>query len=84
MPVWVTSNHHRAIVDALTAARKRAGLTQRGLASRLHKPASFIAKIELVERNISVLELVAICDAIGVEPSAILAAARGTGGPVEL
>ena len=84
MPVWVTSKHHRAIIDALTAARKRAGLTQRQLAQRLRKPASFIAKIELVERNVSVIELIAICDALEVAPATVLASRTGVEGVLEL
>ncbi len=49
-------------------ARKNAGLTQHQLAKRLKKPQSFIAKYEGGERRIDVVEFVAICRAIPVDP----------------
>jgi transcriptional regulator with XRE-family HTH domain len=56
----------------LVAARKAAGLTQRDIADRIGRPPSFVGKIEGVERNLSVLELLAWCRALGVSPGQIL------------
>lgn len=72
MPAWVSSLTHRQVIDALIAARAEAGLTQRDLAAKLGKPPSFVGKIESLERNLSVLELIAWCAAVRVQPGAIL------------
>lgn len=63
----------------MVRARKQAGLTQRDVASRLNKPPSFIGKVEKIERNLSVSEFVAWCEAINAEPHVILAAIRSNG-----
>ena len=49
--------------------RTDAGLTQRTLAQRLHKPPSFVHKCEVAERRIDPLEFVSWCIACGREPS---------------
>jgi transcriptional regulator with XRE-family HTH domain len=72
MPAWVTSPVHRAVITALVEARKSAGMTQRDLAEKLGKPPSFVAKVELVERNLSVLELLGWASSLGVDPGALL------------
>ena len=45
----------------------------------MNKPPSFVGKVEKIERNLSVSEFVAWCDAIKAEPHAILAATRSNG-----
>lgn len=74
MPDWVTSKDYRALVDALIGVRQTAGLSQRSLADRLERPASFVGKVESYQRNVSVLELVAWCQACGAEPADVLKA----------
>lgn len=69
---WVTSPIHRAVVTSLIEARRRAGMTQRDLSSALRKPPSFIAKVEGGERNLSVLELLRIAQALGISASSLL------------
>ena len=56
----------------MVKARKSAGLTQRELAKRLHKPQSFVAKYEGGERRVDVLEFIEICKAIEVDPNKLL------------
>lgn len=53
----VHTTAHLALRKALLAARKAAGLTQQGLADRLGKPQSFVAKFEAGERRLDVVEL---------------------------
>jgi len=53
-------------------ARKRAGLTQQDLATRLTRPQSFVAKYEGGERRIDVVEFIAICRAMSVDSVGIL------------
>lgn len=73
---WVVSPDYRALIDALIRKREEAGASQRELARRLGKPPSFINKIELLERRIDLLEFIAIAEALGLEPGALLQGLR--------
>lgn len=56
---------HRKLVHELRAARREAGLSQQQVAELLGVPQSYVAKIELGERRIDVIEflkLVAVMD----------------------
>ena len=59
---------HRALCAVLVATRREAGLTQAQLAERLGKPPSFIAKIEIGERRLDVVEFIAIAKALKLDP----------------
>lgn len=72
IPRWVSSDRHRAIIQALVAARLSVGATQRDVAAKLGKPPSFVGKVEANERNLSVLEFVEWSEAIGVDPANLL------------
>lgn len=63
---WVSSPSYRAAVGVLTEARKAAGLTQRELAVRIGRPYTVIANVERGERQIDVVEFIAIARALGV------------------
>jgi transcriptional regulator with XRE-family HTH domain len=52
----------------LVATRREVGLTQAQLAERLGKPASIIAKIEIGERRLDVVEFTAIAKALKLDP----------------
>lgn len=56
----VRTEAYGALLAALIAARKQAGLSQADLARKLGKPASFIGKYELGERRLDVVELMVI------------------------
>lgn len=56
------------MADVLTDARKRKGLTQRDLAARVRRPHSVIGMIESEQRQVTVPEFIALCEAIGVDP----------------
>jgi transcriptional regulator with XRE-family HTH domain len=64
----VHSDAYRVVTKALKNAREQAGLTQQDLARRLIRPQSFVAKYELGERRLDVVEFVTIAPAIGVDP----------------
>lgn len=68
----VTSPAHRAVAQALAAARKRAGLTQRALAAKLGQLPSTVAKMEMGERRLNVVELVRLAEAFGEDPRALV------------
>jgi transcriptional regulator with XRE-family HTH domain len=61
---------HRKLVQELRKARREAGLSQQQVAELLGVPQSYVAKIELGERRIDVIEflkLVAAIDASWLE-----------------
>jgi len=64
------------MLRVLVEARNSARLTQRELAGRLGKPPSYVGKIEAGERNLSVLEFIALADALGAEPAELLSRVR--------
>ena len=72
MPKSVFTGAHRHVVDALVAARRRSGLTQAELASRVGKDQSFISLIENSQRRVDVLEFFALSRAMGADATAML------------
>jgi transcriptional regulator with XRE-family HTH domain len=72
----VHSGGHSAFCELMIKARKAAGLTQRELADRLHKPQSFVAKYEGGERRIDVVEFLTVCQAIGANSAKLLKALK--------
>lgn len=68
----VYSAAHAALCELMIDARTQVGLTQQGLAVRLGRPQSFVAKYERGERRLDVIEFMAICDAIPVDSVTIL------------
>jgi transcriptional regulator with XRE-family HTH domain len=65
------SRGHRALMAVLVASRREAGLTQAQAAERLGKPSSYIAKIEIGERRLDVVEFVALAKALKVDPAVL-------------
>ena len=53
-------------------ARKSAGLSQQDLARRLKRSQSFIAKLEVGERRVDVVEFIEIARALGKGPTELL------------
>jgi transcriptional regulator with XRE-family HTH domain len=53
----------------LKKARLTSGLLQKDLAKSLHRPQSYISKIESGERSINVVEFMNYCQAIGIDPA---------------
>jgi transcriptional regulator with XRE-family HTH domain len=67
------SARHRALMAALVAARRKAGITQRELARRLGRAHSFVGKIESGERQLNVLEFCDLADALKLDPQELFA-----------
>lgn len=61
-----------ALCEAITAARKNAGLSQMEMAAKLNCHQSMIARVESGQRRIDVIELIIIARAIGVDPYEII------------
>jgi len=77
MPRSVFTDAYAAFREALVAARKSAGVTQVELAERLGKPQQFVSKIENGDRRVDLIEFVAICRALRVEPKDAFASVLG-------
>jgi transcriptional regulator with XRE-family HTH domain len=63
-----------ALCALLVAAREKSGLTQAKLAKRLRRPQSFVAKYEIGERRLDVIEFVKIVRAMNSDPLRLLRA----------
>ncbi len=59
--------------ELLVAARKKAGLTQAELSSRLNRPQSFVSKYERGERRLDVVEFQELAQALRIDPLEFLA-----------
>lgn len=70
---WVSSPSYQATLKVLRAARHEAGLSQKAVADRLGKPPSFVAKIELGERRLDLVEFVAIARVFGLTAEDLMA-----------
>ncbi len=73
MPKSVYTAAYGKMLACLVKARQTAGLNQVELAERLGRPQSFVSKIEKGERRIDVVELIAICNQLRVDPADIIA-----------
>jgi len=62
----------------LVKARKQAGLTQATVAARLGRPQSFVAKYEVGERRLDVIEFLEVAKAIGFKAGRLLDALERT------
>ena len=70
------SGGQSAFCELMVKARKAAGLTQRELPDRLHKPQSFVVKYEGGERRIDVVEFLTICQAVRVDSAKLFQALK--------
>lgn len=56
----------------LLEAREVAGLSQTEVAAKLGRAQTFVSKYELGERRLDVIEYLAVCDALRIDPLALL------------
>lgn len=59
-------NDYRAVIAMLVKKRKDKHITQVQLASGMRVPQSFISKVERCERRLDFVELMRMCEIIGV------------------
>lgn len=62
----IHTDRGRRLASMVREARQARGVSMRELADRLDRPHTVIAKIESGERRLDLVELEAICDALGV------------------
>lgn len=70
------SERYAELLVILSASRKKAGLTQAELASRLNKPQSYVSKLERGERRTDVIEFIEFIEAADADPIETLRALR--------
>jgi transcriptional regulator with XRE-family HTH domain len=66
------SSEQAAFCELMIETRKKAGLTPHQLATRLHRPQSFVAKYEGGERRMDVVEFIAIARTMDADPLVLL------------
>jgi transcriptional regulator with XRE-family HTH domain len=62
----------KALVEQLVAERKRAGLTQQGLAKALREHQSWVSRLESGDRRIDIEEFIMLGKIIGFNPISVL------------
>lgn len=68
MRKWVSSPEYRTAVEVVVEAREAQSLTQREVERRLGKTHhGWLAKIEVGERQMNIIDLIAIARAIGID-----------------
>ncbi len=73
----IYTEREKRLIALLRAAREKAGLTQIQLARRLGKYKTYVSKYETGERQLDVVEFLAVAEALGLEPGKVLAKVRG-------
>ncbi len=69
MPRPIHEPDYRQLMEVLRQARIRAQLDQASVAQQLGMPQSFVSKYEAGERTLNVIEFVAICGILGLDPA---------------
>lgn len=73
MPRDLHSPRYQVLRELIRGERKARGMTQIHVAQRLGRPQSYVADFERRERRIDVVEYLALAEAIGFDPLALLA-----------
>jgi transcriptional regulator with XRE-family HTH domain len=68
----IGTNQHVALVALIRTERRNAGLRQIDVAKLLHEQQQWVALIERGQRRISVIEFLALAQAIGFDPAKAL------------
>ncbi len=63
----------------LIEARERAGLTQSEVAQQLGRVQSFVSKYEQGERRLDVVDFLAVCECLTIDPADLLRELRRGG-----
>jgi transcriptional regulator with XRE-family HTH domain len=71
MPNPVFTDDYEVLIDILVETRRRASMSQRGLAARLGKSQSHINMIEQRQRRVELREFYLLCKALDADPVAI-------------
>jgi len=69
MPKSFFTRRYKIFREQLRDARTSAGLSQEDLAKKMGWDQTYVSKIERGVRRVDVVELIAICEVLGVEPN---------------
>lgn len=72
MPAPIQDPRHKVIAQKLMQLRKDRGLLQIDIAQRLHRPQTFVSKVESGHRRVDILELLDILKALEADPHAFV------------
>lgn len=67
MKISIWAEENKKLRTVLRNMRKKKGLTQTELADRLKMPRTFVTKYETARRSLSFIDVMKICDALGVD-----------------
>jgi len=68
----IATKRHQRLIEILIDARKHAGIRQAELARRVGKTQTFVARFEAGQRRIDAIELLALCEIIGIDPVKVI------------
>lgn len=68
----LTSADWEVLLGLLKEARVASGLQKKEICDRLRKPKNYVLKVERGERRLDVVELFALCEAMGADATALL------------
>ncbi|MEP7156722.1 MAG: helix-turn-helix transcriptional regulator [Betaproteobacteria bacterium] len=77
MATSIHSSRHQLLRKLLIEQRSKAGLTQQAVADLLDRPQSFVSKYESGERDLSVIDLVEIAEAVGFDAGTLVRKVAG-------
>src|SRR5262245_566494 len=81
MPKSFFTRRYKIFREQLRDARTSAGLSQEDLAKKMGWDQTYVSKIERGVLRVDVVELIAICEVLGIDPSQFVAELqRHTGG----
>lgn len=63
---------HKTLLNILIDGRVASGLTQIELAEKLKVRQSYISNYETGERRLDAVELILVCEAIGLDPAGVI------------
>lgn len=72
MPGPLNSPTYGRLRTLLIEARLRERLTQAEVAKRLRRAQSFVSKYELGERRLDIVDFLAVCDVLNLNPADVL------------
>lgn len=77
MQKTIYTKRQQRLCALLKAARKKAELTQTGLAKRLGTYKSYVSRYERGDRRLDVIEFLAVTEALGLRPAEVLKKVKG-------
>jgi transcriptional regulator with XRE-family HTH domain len=68
----VRSPEYAVLIDLVKQARLSSGMTQKEICDKLGKPKNYLNKVERGERRLDVVEVFALCEAMGKDARELL------------